>query len=72
MSQIIRSYIEENGLIKNVIAYKCGMDEQKFYRIIGGSQKMTVEDYENICIKGLGVDPGYFFKKKFSESKKSA
>jgi hypothetical protein len=74
MSQIIRDYIQENGFIKNVIADKSGIDRQKFYRIIAGTQNMTIEEYELICRKGLGIEPGYFFKVKFSktENKRSA
>lgn len=67
MSEIIRKYIQENGFIKNVIADKCKMDHQKFYRILSGHQNMTVEEYELICRDGLGLDPSYFFKLKFSK-----
>lgn len=74
MSDLIRKHIQENGFIKNVIAEKCGIDQGKFYRIISGSQNMTVEEYESICREGFGLDPSYFFKLKFSkiENKQSA
>lgn len=74
MSQIIRDYMDEKGFLKNVIAKKCGMDRQKFYRVLSGNQVMTVEDYELICLEGLEMEPSYFFKQKLSknENKKSA
>jgi transcriptional regulator with XRE-family HTH domain len=71
MWEIIRNYVQENGLIKNVLADKCGMDHQKFYRILSGNQNMTVEEYELICRNGLSVDPAYFFKQKFSKTENS-
>jgi len=71
MSEIIRKHIQENGYIKNVIADKCKMDHQKFYRILSGNKNMTIEEYELICREGFGLDPSYFFKKKFSESEKN-
>lgn len=68
MSKVIRDYIEENGIIKNVIAKKSGIQEKKFYRMISGLQKMYLEDFESICIKGLDRDPSYFFKLKLSKN----
>lgn len=66
----LRNYIEQNGLRLNFIAEKSGIQEKKFYRLINGKQTMSVEEYEQIC-KGLSVDPGYFFRKKFLETKTS-
>lgn len=68
INEQLRNYIEENGLRINFLAEKCGIHEKKFYRLISGKQKMTVEEYEQIC-KGISVDPGYFFKQKFLEIK---
>lgn len=70
MSEVIKNHIRDSGFIKSVIADKCGIDHQKFYRILSGTQNMTVDEYEMICRKGLGVDPSYFFKIKFSEIEK--
>lgn len=74
MSQLIHNYVQDNGILKNVIARKCGIEEKRFYRMLNGQSKMTVDEYETICRDGLGVDPAYFFKQKLSknESKKSA
>lgn len=69
IAEKIRTYIESNGMVLKFVAEKSGIPQQKFYRLINGKTEMTLEQYEMIC-KGLSVDPGYFFKEKFSVSKK--
>jgi len=71
INEKIKDHIKENGLIMKVIAKKSGIGLQKFYRIVNGDSAMTVEDYENICKLGLGVDPSIFFKQNISKNEKS-
>lgn len=72
MYERIRNYIESNGLRLNFVAEKAGIAPQRFYFIINGKTKLMIEEYEQICRKGLSVDPGYFFTQKFLDSKKNA
>lgn len=69
MRERIRSYIEHNGMKLNFVAERSGIKPNRFYRLIDGSAPLTVEEYETICI-GLSVEPEYFFKDFFLESKK--
>lgn len=67
----IRSYIESNGMKLNFVAERSGIKPKRFYRLVDGSAPLVVDEYEAIC-KGLSVDPGYFFKEVFLESKNVA
>lgn len=56
----LKQYIEENGLKHKHVAIKAGIDPKKFSRLINGHTKLTVEELENICVKGLSVKPSLF------------
>jgi transcriptional regulator with XRE-family HTH domain len=58
----LKNYIKDNGLKFGFVAEKSGIDPKKFSRLINGHQKLTVDEYENICKKGLAVDPSFFLK----------
>ena len=68
MYERIRSYIESNGLKLNFVAEKAGINPKRFYRLVNGSAPLTVDEYEIIC-SGLSVQPEYFFKEFFLDSK---
>lgn len=68
----IRVYIADKGFVLKRVAEKSGIPSKKFYRLISGKTHMTLEEYEAICKNGLGVDPSYFFKDRFSKTEKSA
>ena len=68
----IRDYIVDNGILLKKVAEKSGIPQKKFYRLVNGKTQMTIEEYEAICKSGLGLDPGYFFKDRFSKTEKSA
>jgi transcriptional regulator with XRE-family HTH domain len=68
----IRGYITDQGYVLKRVAEKSGIPSKKFYRLINGKTDMTLEEYESICKNGLGVDPAYFFKDRFSKNEKSA
>lgn len=67
----IRDYIMSNGIILKHVAEKSGIPQKKFYRLLNGTTDMTLEEYEKICRDGLGLEPSYFFTKKFSENEKT-
>ena len=54
-------YINDSGIKKQHIAEQAGINPQKFSLIINGHRKLTVEEFETICKKGLSVDPCIFF-----------
>lgn len=68
MHERIRKYIEDNGLKFNFVASKSNINSKKFYRIINGDAPLKIDEYEMIC-NGLEVEPGYFFKTNFLDSK---
>lgn len=59
----IRQHIDSSGMRLNFVAQKTDIELKKFYRIVNGKTDMTIDEYENICIKGLSLDPAFFFKK---------
>lgn len=71
MNLRLRNYILENKMTFSYVAERSGVGIKKFSRWMTNSQRMSTDDYEKICIHGLGVDPGYFYSKKFLETKKS-
>lgn len=57
----LRHYIRENGLKHGYVAEKAGINPKKFSRIINGHKKLTVDELQAICEKGLEVNPSLFF-----------
>lgn len=72
MFERIRTHISDNGILLKKVAERAGIEQKKFYRLVNGKTEMSVEEYETICRKGLGIEPSYFFARKFSVSEKSA
>lgn len=70
--QRISNYISNQGFLLKKVAEKAEIEQKRFYRIINGTSQMSVDEFENICRKGLEIEPSYFFNKKFSEIEKSA
>lgn len=66
----LQNYIKSKGYVLRVIAERSGIGEKKFYKILDGSCRLTADDLEKICARGLSVDPAYFFEKNFSELEK--
>lgn len=64
----IREHIIANGIIFKKVAERAGIDEKRFYRLIGNKTGMLVEEYEAICTRGLGLSPSYFFNENISET----
>lgn len=69
MNERIRTYIVSNGLKFSFVANRLQMDDAKFSRIITGKQKISTDEYEMICTKGLNVHPSLFYTEKFLETK---
>jgi transcriptional regulator with XRE-family HTH domain len=56
----LKKYIQDHGLKFHYVAEKSDIEYKKFSRLINGHQKLTVEDLENICKKGLSIKPSFF------------
>lgn len=69
MNEKIRNYIVKSGLKFSFVAQRVDMDDAKFSRIITGKQKISTDEYEMICTKGLNVHPSLFYTEKFLETK---
>jgi len=72
MNQRIRHYIKSNGMTFTFVAKRAGIDIKKFSRFMNDKQQMTIDEYEIICKEGLRVDPSFFHKEKFLETKNTA
>lgn len=70
ISNRIREYITDNGILLKKVAERSGIPQKKFYRLISGKTQMSLEEYEAVCKEGLSVDPSYFFKEQFSKTEK--
>ncbi|WP_028547202.1 helix-turn-helix domain-containing protein [Paenibacillus taiwanensis] len=69
MNENIRVYITTSGLKFTRVAEKSGFNMKKFSRFMTNKQPMTTDEYERICREGLGVDPTFFYKNNFLDSK---
>ncbi|WP_130606986.1 hypothetical protein [Cohnella abietis] len=72
MNQCIRSFIEDNKLTFTLVSDRSGINMKKFSRMMTGKQKISTDDYETICLKGLNISPAFFYAKKFLETKNTA
>jgi transcriptional regulator with XRE-family HTH domain len=67
----MRRYLQANGIKFRVIAERSDIQPQRFYRLMSGLAPLVVDEYEVICRKGIGIDPGYFFNLQCLETKPS-
>ena len=58
-AEIIRKYIDANGISQAHICRKAGISKVKFNLVLNGKRKLTVEEYELIC-RALGVNMNFF------------
>ena len=64
----LMEFIDKQAKLSHkLVAINAGMTESKLSRILAGSRRMTLDDYESIC-NAVAVDPGRFFEKKRSDS----
>jgi transcriptional regulator with XRE-family HTH domain len=57
--EMIRKYIEQQGIKQGVVASKIGMSPQTMSAMLAGKRKMYVEDLRAIC-DALGVEAERF------------
>ncbi|MEC0237785.1 helix-turn-helix transcriptional regulator [Paenibacillus kribbensis] len=63
----IRNYILTQDYVFKDVAEKAGIHPKRFYKLLSGTYALNAEELEAICMKGLGINPSYFFEKQFSE-----
>ncbi len=61
VDQIIRTYMQKNGLDVNHLVQKCGISRQRSQVLLSGESSMTAEEYLAFC-QALHVDVDYFYK----------
>ena len=59
VSDLIKEYVDTNGLKYKVISERAGMKLNTFSSIMLGKRRLTVEEYKRIC-SALRVPPEKF------------
>jgi len=59
----------DKGITQVHIASKLKKPVQRLNAIELGRIKLTADEFEEICIKGLGISPSIFFTDEFLETK---
>ncbi|WP_110954742.1 helix-turn-helix domain-containing protein [Anaerosinus massiliensis] len=67
--QRIKQYMDDKGIKQNHVALKAGFNPKTFNAIFHERRKLTVDEFENVCVLGLGVNPKYFFENIVLDSK---
>jgi len=67
MYQRLRDFRESKGVTQTHIAKKTGKTVQRISALETGGIRLTADEFEEICVKGYGVNPAIFFKEQFSE-----
>lgn len=61
--ELIKKYIQENGLKLKAIAEKVNIKENTFSAMLSGKRRITAEEYFAIC-NALNVDTNTFTRKE--------
>jgi Helix-turn-helix. len=61
INEKIREYRITHGLLLKYVAESSGISMQRYSLMERGGLKMSVDDFVNICKKGLNVDPSIFY-----------
>lgn len=68
MYQRLREYRESIGITQTHIAKKTGKTVQRISALETGRIRLTADEFEELCVKGYGVNPAIFFTEQFSET----
>jgi len=60
ISSCVREYLDSRGIKQAFLAERCGWSKQKTSCIVGGKQKMTVNEMGDIC-EALNLPYDYFY-----------
>ena len=65
----LREYILENGIKQNHVASLSGISAGTFNNKLLGRGRISADEFEKICVFGLKVNPGIFFKDEVLKTK---
>ncbi|MTI82623.1 MAG: helix-turn-helix transcriptional regulator [Firmicutes bacterium] len=65
----LKVYINKHGITQTFVANQAEISVKTLNNILLGRQRLNADMFELICRKGLGINPGIFFKEKFLETK---
>ncbi|MGI6498062.1 MAG: helix-turn-helix domain-containing protein [Oscillospiraceae bacterium] len=68
MYQRLREYRESKGVTQTHIAKKTGKTFQRISALETGAIRLTVDEFEELCVKGYDVNPAIFFEEHFSKN----
>lgn len=72
INERLKAYRLKHGLIQKYVAEQANISAQRLSAIEKGTLKLSVDEFESICIKGLNTNPSYFFADKFLENENLA
>ena len=67
MHQRLREYRESKGVTQTHIAKKTGKSVQRISALEIGAIRLTVDEFEELCVNGYEVNPAIFFTDQFSK-----
>lgn len=65
MYQKLRKYRESRGVTQTYIAKRTGKSNQRISALETGNIRLTVDEFEELCVTGYGVNPKIFFDDNF-------
>jgi len=68
MHQRLREYRESKGITQTHIARKTGKTVQRISALETGAIRLTVDEFEELCMNGYEVNPAIFFTDQFSKN----
>lgn len=68
MHQRLREYRESKGVTQTHIAKKTGKSVQRISALEIGAIRLTVDEFEELCVNGYEVNPAIFFTDQFSKN----
>ena len=68
MHQRLREYRESKGVTLTHIAKKTGKTVQRISALETGVIRLTVDEFEELCVNGYEVNPAIFFTDQFSKN----
>lgn len=70
MYQKLRKYRKSKGVTQTYIAKKTGKSNKRISALETGELRLTVDEFEELCMRGYEVSPKIFFDDNFLKNKK--
>ncbi len=65
----LKNYRQSKGVKQSYIAEKTGKTKQRISALENGHTKLTADEFEEICRKGLEINPAIFFDEQGLDAK---